>query len=131
MRSAALLLCCGLLLASCSRKVHSTGSTETPGHGKVYTESGKASYYAEQFNGRKTANGEIFNMNQLTAAHRTLPFNTLVKVTNKTNGKSVQVRINDRGPFVKGRIIDVSKEAARQLGMLGAGVADVQLSYRK
>ncbi len=87
-----------------------------------------ASYYADKFHGRKTSNGEIFNMYALTAAHKTLPFNTLVKVTNLDNGQSVTVRINDRGPFVKGREIDLSKAAAVQLGMIKTGTARVSLS---
>lgn len=70
-----------------------------------------ASYYGEQFNGRKTASGKIFNMNKLTAAHKKLPFGTIVRVTNEKNGKSVIVEITDRGPFVKGREIDLSKKA--------------------
>lgn len=87
---------------------------------------GYASYYGEQFNGKMTANGEIFNMNKLTAAHRTLPFNTRLKVTNLTNGKSVIVRINDRGPFVANRIIDLSHQAAVELDMLRDGVIEVE-----
>ncbi len=87
----------------------------------------EASYYAEKYNGRKTANGETFNMNDLTAAHKTLPFNTIVKVTNLTNNKSVYVRINDRGPFVKGREIDLSKAAAVKLDMIKTGTANVKL----
>lgn len=132
-KPAALWVCCSLLLlASCSRKLHTTGNEPAlPGHGKIYTQRGKASYYAEQFNGKRTANGEIFRMNDLTAAHPTLPFNTIVAVKNLDNGKLVQVRINDRGPFVKGRIIDLSKGAAKLLGMLGAGIANVELYYRK
>ncbi|WP_191015968.1 septal ring lytic transglycosylase RlpA family protein [Treponema zioleckii] len=86
-----------------------------------------ASYYADKFHGRKTSNGEIFNMYQLTAAHKTLPFNTVLKVTNLANGKSVQVRINDRGPFVKGREIDLSKAAAVKLDMIKSGTAKVKL----
>ncbi len=86
-----------------------------------------ASYYADKFHGRKTSNGEIFNMYQLTAAHKTLPFNTVLKVTNLSNGKSVQVRINDRGPFVKGREIDLSKAAAVKLDMIKSGTAKVKL----
>ena len=86
-----------------------------------------ASYYADKFNGRKTSSGEIFNMNAYTAAHKTLPFNTVVKVTNLANGKSVQVRINDRGPFVSGREIDLSKAAATKLDMIGSGTARVKL----
>ena len=93
----------------------------------VYKSNAVASYYADKFHGRKTANGEIFDMYALTAAHKSLPFNTMVKVTNLDNGKSVVVRINDRGPFVAGREIDVSKAAASKLGMLSEGVARVSL----
>ena len=92
---------------------------------------GVASYYGPKFHGRKTANGEIFNMYKLTAAHRYYPFGTIVKVTNLSNGKSVIVRINDRGPFVRGRIIDLSYGAAKKLGMLGSGVAKVKLKVLK
>ncbi len=91
------------------------------------TEEGKASYYGSRFNGRKTANGEIFRMNELTAAHPHLPFNTLVKVTNIQNNKSVIVRINDRGPFSKSRIIDISKSAAVEIDMVKRGVAHVKV----
>lgn len=90
-------------------------------------ESGFASWYGGKFQGRKTASGEIFDTNLLTAAHKTLPFGTVVKVTNLENGKTVVVRINDRGPFVEGRIIDLSQAAAEEIGMLGAGVARVNL----
>lgn len=88
---------------------------------------GRASYYANQFQGRKTANGETFNMHSLTAAHPSLPFGTWVKVTNLRNGRDVVVRINDRGPFVKGRIIDLSIGAAKELGILKSGTARVKL----
>lgn len=88
---------------------------------------GKASYYANQFQGRKTANGETFNMHSLTAAHPSLPFGTWVRVTNLRNGRDVVVRINDRGPFVKGRIIDLSIGAAKELGILKSGTARVKL----
>ena len=93
----------------------------------VYKSSAVASYYADKYHGRKTSNGEIFNMYDLTAAHKTLPFNTKVKVTNLSNGKSVVVRINDRGPFVKGREIDLSKAAAVKIGMIKSGTAKVSL----
>ena len=89
--------------------------------------SGRASWYGPKFHGRRTANGEIFNSNDLTAAHPSLPFGTKVRVTNLRNGSSVIVRINDRGPFVKGRIIDVSAAAARVLNMVNSGTASVQL----
>jgi len=86
---------------------------------------GKASYYANKFHGRKTASGEVFDENKMTAAHKTLPFGTIVKVTNISNNKSVIVKINDRGPFVSGRIIDLSRAAAEALGMISAGVTEV------
>jgi rare lipoprotein A len=93
---------------------------------------GLASYYAEPYNGRKTANGEIFDSYQaLTAAHRTLPFNTMVRVTNKMNGRQVDVRINDRGPFVKDRVIDLSFRAAKEIDLVGPGVAPVKLTLLK
>ena len=94
---------------------------------QLFKSSATASYYADKFHGRKTSSGEIFNMYSLTAAHKTLPFNTIVKVTNLRNGKSVNVRINDRGPFVPGREIDLSKAAAVKLGMIGTGTATVSL----
>lgn len=92
---------------------------------------GEASYYAHKFHGRKTANGEIFDMHKLTAAHLKLPFNTLVRVTNLSNNKTVIVRINDRGPYAKGRIIDLSLAAAKELDMMKSGVAKVRLEIVK
>jgi rare lipoprotein A len=86
--------------------------------------SGVASFYTE---GARTANGEKFDPNQLTAAHPTLPFGTKLRVTNTTNGQSVTVRVNDRGPFVQGRVVDVSYSAAQALGMVGSGTAKVKL----
>ncbi|ADK79697.1 septal ring lytic transglycosylase RlpA family protein [Sediminispirochaeta smaragdinae] len=88
---------------------------------------GFASWYGGKFQGRKTANGEVFDTNKLTAAHKTLPFGTLVRVTNLDNDKSVEVRINDRGPFVEGRIIDLSRAAAEAIDMVGRGIAKVSL----
>lgn len=88
---------------------------------------GVASWYGPNFHGKKTANGETFNMNELTAAHRTLPFNTRVRVDNVENGRSVIVRINDRGPYVGNRVIDLSREAASRLGMIQTGTAAVQI----
>ena len=95
------------------------------------TETGKASFYADKFMGRKTAIGQIFRQYKKTAAHKTLPFGAKVKVTNLSNGKSVKVRINDRGPFVAGRIIDLSKKAARKLNMVDAGVSNVKITYKQ
>ncbi len=88
---------------------------------------GKASWYGPGFAGRRTASGEVFDPSQLTAAHRELPFGTLVRVHNLDNGRSVVVRINDRGPFKSSRVIDLSRAAAEALGMLGPGTADVRL----
>ncbi len=92
-----------------------------------YKKQGKASFYAKKFQGRRTSNGERYHNKKLTAAHRTLPFGTLVKVTNLRNGKWVIVRINDRGPFVRGRMIDVSQLAANELGIVAAGTAPVEM----
>ena len=94
-----------------------------------YLESGVASWYGPNFHGKKTANGEIFNMNLLTAAHKTLQLPSLVKVTNTENNRSVVLRVNDRGPFVKNRIIDVSKKAASILGFQKNGTANVIVEY--
>jgi rare lipoprotein A len=91
------------------------------------TEEGIASWYGPPYHGRQAADGEIYDMEKMTAAHRTLPFNTWVRVTNMANGKTTDVRITDRGPFVDGRIIDLSKAAARQLDLLGPGVGRVHL----
>lgn len=88
---------------------------------------GIASYYGKRFHGRRTANGERFNMNAMTAAHKTLPFGTRVRVTNPRNGKSVVVRINDRGPFVRGRTIDLSRAAASRIGIIQRGHGRVKL----
>jgi peptidoglycan lytic transglycosylase len=87
--------------------------------------SGISSYYGKKFHGRKTANGEIFDMNGLTAAHKTLPFGTVLEVENLANNKKVRVRINDRGPFVRNRILDLSYEAAKRIGMLKTGTAKI------
>ena len=92
-----------------------------------YDESGIGSWYGDEFAGRLTANGEIFNPMNITAAHKTLPMPSVVRVTNLDNGRSLVVRINDRGPFVPGRIIDLSREAARLLGFKDAGIAKVRV----
>jgi rare lipoprotein A len=92
-----------------------------------YVEEGVASWYGVPFNGRRTSNGEIYDMHTFTAAHRTLPFNCLVRVTNLNNGKQTEVRINDRGPFVANRVIDLSLAAAQAIEMWGPGTANVRL----
>ena len=94
-----------------------------------YDETGIASWYGAQFHGKRTSNGEIFDSNALTAAHRTLPMPVNVRVTNLENGRSLVVRVNDRGPFARGRIIDVSKHAAELLGFYGTGTARVRVTY--
>jgi rare lipoprotein A len=88
---------------------------------------GIASWYGPRFHGRRTANGEVYDMHRLTAAHKTLPFDTLLEVRNLENGRAVLVRVNDRGPHVKRRIVDVSYAAAQELGMLGSGITRVEL----
>jgi rare lipoprotein A len=92
-----------------------------------YVEEGVASWYGVPFNGRRTSNGEIYDMHEFTAAHRTLPFNCVVRVTNLNNGKQTEVRINDRGPFVANRVIDLSLSAAQAIEMVGPGTANVRL----
>lgn len=104
------------VLCACSPKVNQTG---------------KASYYADKFNGRKTASGVTFRNSKKIAAHKTLPFGTKVKVTNLSNGKSTKVVIQDRGPHVAGRIIDLSKKSARKIGMIDQGVGNVKIEYKK
>ena len=96
-----------------------------PGQEIRYREVGLASWYGEDYHGRRTANGEIYDMYAMTAAHRTLPFNIGVRVTNLENGKKADFRINDRRPFIPGRIIDLSKSGARELGILDSGTAKV------
>ncbi len=109
-----------LLMASCAPYQANKGQA-------YFKQRGKASWYGPGFAGRKTANGERFNPNQLTAAHKKLPFNTTLRVTNLDNGKSVIVRINDRGPYAGRRIIDLSKAAAKKIDMLGSGTAMVEI----
>ena len=101
--------------------------SKTPPAPAGYSEEGNASWYGLPFNGRRASNGEIYDMNKLTAAHRTLPFETVVRVTNLNNGKTTTVRITDRGPFVDNRIIDLSQAAAREIESIGPGVVPVRL----
>ena len=99
-----------------------------PSPPRPMTETGRASWYGEPHHGRPTANGERFDMNALTAAHPTLPFGTRLRVVNLNNDREVEVRINDRGPVMPGRIIDLSYAAARALGAVGAGIVPVRLT---
>ena len=113
-------------LWSCSKKEVRYEPFE-PGKMVRYREVGQASWYGEEYHGRKTANGETYDMYAMTAAHRTLPFHTRVRVSNLENGKKVELRINDRGPFISGRIIDLSYSGARAIGMLEKGTAKVNI----
>lgn len=105
------------------------GRTYYPREQPNYKEIGMASWYGGEFNNRKTANGEIYNMNDYTAAHTTLPLPCIVRITNLENGKSTTVRVNDRGPFVKDRIIDVSKKVAKKLDFHNQGTTKVKVEY--
>ena len=143
-----LYICCLLLLSSCAAKKTyvakpSDGSSRTKATQRPYTvmgkryeplstherftQSGVASWYGKDFHGKKTSNGEIYNMHAMTAAHKTLPLGVFVRVYNTKNGKESIVRVNDRGPFVKGRIIDLSYAAAKKLGVDVAGTAFVKI----
>lgn len=146
----------GLVLAGCGGPQYTTRVLDTPqsrdlkGYEKPYLVNGKrydplrshegfvqegvASWYGADFHGKKTSNGEIYDMNAMTAAHKTLPLGVFVEVTNRANGARAIVRVNDRGPFVKGRIIDLSYAAAKKLGVVGPGTAPVRivaLGYRE
>ena len=107
------------------------GQTYYPKEQPDYEEIGMASWYGSDFHNKKTANGETYNMNDYTAAHRTLPMPCIVKITNLENGKSVKVRVNDRGPFAKNRIIDVSKKVAKKLDFHEKGTTKVKVEYLK
>jgi rare lipoprotein A len=142
------LLLLGLGLAACGGPSYQVKVIDTPGsdlkgpqkpyevngerydpirNADGYTEEGTASWYGPDFHGRKTSNGEVYDMHEWTAAHKTLPMNVHVRVTNRSNGHQCVVRINDRGPFVKGRIIDLSLAAAKELGVVGPGTAPVRI----
>lgn len=138
-----------LMLAACSQPTYRTRVIDSPetrelkGHQKPYMVNGKlyaplrdhsgfvqegiASWYGRDFHGKLTSNGEVYDMNALTAAHKTLPMGVHVRVTNQSNGRVLVVRVNDRGPFVAGRIIDLSYAAAKQLGVVGPGTAPVRV----
>jgi rare lipoprotein A len=106
-------------------------SCKTASSPKLAKETGMASFYNNKHEGNKTASGEVYRKGKLTAAHKTLPFGTQVKVTNLANSRTVVVRVNDRGPFVRGRIIDLSRRAAQKLGMINDGVTKVRIEYTK
>jgi rare lipoprotein A len=117
------------VLAGCAPRAARPPAEEKPPPGRAWLEEGLASYYGPGLAGRPTASGEKFNPQKLTAAHKKLPFGSCLRVVNMENGRSVEVRVNDRGPFVKGRVVDVSTAAAKQLGMMEKGLARVRL-YR-
>lgn len=117
---------CSILISGCAA-TERFGSKNESDHSSLEVVKGIASYYSDEFHGKKTANGETYNMYELTAAHKTYPFNTKVRVTNLSNGRSVELRINDRMPAYNKRIIDISFQAAKVLGMIISGIADVKL----
>jgi rare lipoprotein A len=117
------VLACAIFIAGCGKK---KVTVTVPRLGS--TERGLASWYGHPYDGRAAADGEIYHMEELVAAHRTLPFQTRVRVRNLSNNKTVDLRIIDRGPFVQGRIIDLSHAAAKEIDLLGAGVAQVEIT---
>ncbi len=117
------LLAASAAVAGCGKKVRTAKPVRIGA-----TETGIASWYGHPYHGRRAANGEVYDMEKLTAAHRTLPFGTWVRVVNLSNGKTVEMRIQDRGPFIGGRIIDLSKAGARNIDMIGSGIAKVKLT---
>jgi rare lipoprotein A len=130
--SIALALALALLVAGCAKKKRTTQVPAAPRAAAAAPhigdeETGIASWYGYPYHGRRSSNGEIYDMEKLTAAHRTMAFGTIVQVLNLTNDRSVDVRITDRGPFVDGRVIDLSRAAAREIQMLGPGTAKVRL----
>lgn len=104
-----------------------TPPARQPAEPAAYTETGKASFYADEHTSEKTASGELYDPNLKTAAHRTIPLGSKIRVTNVDNGKSVDVTVNDRGPFAKGRVVDLSKSAFSSIGSLSSGVINVQI----
>lgn len=133
--TAIMILCCAGLLAACADRratnmpaLTSGPESTTPKTSRLLTpQEGLASWYGQSHHGKKTANGEVFNMNALTAAHRSLPFGTMVRVTHLATNRTVTVRINDRGPYTDGRIIDLSARSARDLGIAHLGITKVRI----
>lgn len=132
-----ILLILTMIIAACSSSVRYTKSGERvkdinrTKESVLEVETGTASFYADEFNGKKTASGEIYDMNELTAAHPSYSFGTMVKVTNLKNGLSVEVRINDRMPSFKNRIIDLSLKAAKEIDMIRDGIQEVTIEVLK
>ena len=122
------LLLALMLLTSCGSTRKVSRNSRGAGSYRAYTQKGLGSYYADKFAGRPTASGSTYQPGKMTAAHNTLPFGTLIRVTNTRNGRSVEVTVTDRGPHTKGYIVDVSRRAAVQLDIIEAGVVPVQLT---
>lgn len=137
-----LIVSCSIILSGCAnlpkKHPHTSSSSKKSytAFGKTYTvkkpnkhyaEKGMASWYGKKFHKRRTSSGERYNMYQLTAAHKTVPFSTRLQVTNLKNGKKVIVRVNDRGPFVSNRVIDLSYAAAKKIGMVNQGLTKVKI----
>src|SRR5215470_3057827 len=132
MRTVLATVLIALFLAGCAHRQRAQSIPPPPGAVRLgYSETGLASWYGNPYHGRRTAGGEIYDMEQLTAAHRTLPFNTWVRVFDLDNDRTVDVRINDRGPFVDGRVIDLSHAAAQAIQMIGPGIARVRLQVMR
>jgi rare lipoprotein A len=122
------LLCAAALCGACSGSSElGTSTGDGSGHAVLASDEGKASYYHDRFHGRKTASGEVYDKDDHTGAHRSYPFGSVVRVTSLKNGKSVIVRINDRGPHVDARVIDLSRAAAEEIDMIRDGVVNVRL----
>ncbi|WP_098414494.1 septal ring lytic transglycosylase RlpA family protein [Vibrio sp. ES.051] len=115
-----------MILAGCT-STSATGGSKTKDYAKSHILIGQASWYGSQFHGKLTASGETYNMNAYTSAHKTLPFGTIVRVTNTANNKSVDVKINDKGPYVEGRVIDLSYKAFAQIGNVKKGTVPVKV----
>lgn len=130
-----ILILSAILFTSCSTSVKFTSANTTKYDDKntetVTVMYGKASYYGTEYEGKSTANGDTFSNREYTAAHKSLPFGSMVRVTNIANNKSVIVKINDRGPYAPGRVIDLSRKAAEELDMIRAGVIDVKIELLK
>lgn len=135
MKRTLLIIIATILFTSCSSAVKfsssSTSKYDDDNSEVVTVMYGKASYYGSEFDGRSTANGETFSNKEYTAAHKSLPFGSIVRVTNLSNNNIVIVRVNDRGPYVTGRVIDLSRIAAEKLGMIRDGVIDVKIELLK
>lgn len=116
-----------LMISAGCTSTSAVGNSKAKGHAQSHALNGKASWYGDKFHGKLTASGETYDLNALTAAHKTLPFGTIVRVTNTANNKSVNVKINDRGPFVRGRVIDLSRKAFAKIGNVGQGTIPVRI----